>query len=68
MKITNNPNELIISIPKGVLEIKDIQDFIDLIRYKMIVSKSKASKEQIQELTNEINTELGELNKEMIED
>lgn len=68
MKITNNPNELIISIPKGVLEVKDIQDFIDLIRYKMIVSKSKASKEQIQELTNEINAELGERNKEMIED
>ena len=64
MKITNNENELTISIPKGILDINDVQDFIDFLRYKIIVSKSKATEEQIQELADEINSELGILNKE----
>lgn len=64
MKITNNANELIISIPKGILDISDIQDFIDLLRYKILVSKSKASPDQIQEIADEINIELNQLNEE----
>jgi len=63
MKIKNNPKELLISIPKGVIGMKDIQDFIDFIRYKMIVSKSKATEEEIEKLTEEINQELGKSNK-----
>jgi hypothetical protein len=58
MKITNNPDELLISIPKGLIEEKEIQDFIDFIRYKMIVSKSQAKVADIEELTQEINQEL----------
>ena len=68
MKITNKENELTISIPKGILDINDVQDFIDFLRYKIIVSKSEATEEQIQELTDEINSELSELNKESTED
>ncbi len=67
MKITNNPNELLISIPKGLIDIQDIQDFIDFIRYKMIISKSKASKEEIEALSREINKQLGEANKTFTE-
>lgn len=63
MKITNNPNELLISIPKGLIDMRDVQDFIDFIRYKMIVSKSEATEEEIEALTQEINQELGEINK-----
>ena len=66
MKITNNPNELLISIPKGLIDMKDIQDFIDFIRYKMIVGKSKASEEDIEGLTQEINEELGAANKDFL--
>lgn len=58
MKITNKTNELIISIPKGILDIDDIQDFLDFLRYKVLVSKSKATEEQIQEVVDEINQEL----------
>jgi len=68
MRITNNPNELVISIPKGVLDINDIQDFLDFLRYKILVSKSEATEEQIQELVDEINQELGNLNQEKTED
>jgi hypothetical protein len=64
MKITNKTNELIISIPKGILDIDDIQDFLDFLRYKVLVSKSKATEEQIQEVVDEINQELGKLNQD----
>ncbi len=63
MKITNNPNELLISIPKGLIDMQDIQDFIDFIRYKMIVAKSEASEAEIEALSQEIEQELGESNK-----
>ena len=68
MKITNKTNELVIAIPKGILDINDIQDFLDFLRYKILVSKSKATEEQVQELVDEINLELGKLNKTQRED
>ena len=68
MKITNKTNELVISIPKGILDINDIQDFLDFLRYKILVSQSKATEEQVQELVDEINLELGKLNKTQRED
>ena len=63
MRITNNSDELLISIPKGLIDPVEIQKIIDLVRYKTIVSKSKASKENIEELTNEINESLSKKNK-----
>ncbi len=63
MKITNTKDELLISIPKGLMEISEIQRFIDLIRYKTIISKSQATDEQIEEVTNEINENLAQFNK-----
>ena len=62
MKITNNSNGLVISIPKGILEVRDIQDFIDFVRYKVIISKSESSKEDIENLIQEINEDLGIIN------
>jgi len=63
MKITNTKNELLISIPKGLMDISEIQRFIDLIRYKTIISKSQATEEQIEEVTNDINENLAQFNK-----
>jgi len=63
MKITNTKDELLISIPKGLMDISEIQRFIDLIRYKTIISKSQATEEQIEEVTNEINENLAQFNK-----
>ena len=42
---------------------RDVQDFIDFIRYKMIVAKSEASEEDIEALSQEINQELEKANK-----
>ncbi|MBE2206010.1 MAG: hypothetical protein IAE84_00420 [Saprospiraceae bacterium] len=63
MKITTNADEVLISIPKGILEMRDIQDFIDYVRYKVIISKSKATDADIAALTEEINEALGASNK-----
>ena len=63
MKITNTKDELLISIPKGLMDISEIQRFIDLIRYKTIISKSQATEEQIEEVTNDINENLAQFNK-----
>lgn len=68
MRIRNKTNELVISIPKGILDINDIQDFLDFLRYKILVSKSKATEKQVQELVDEINLELSKLNKTQKED
>lgn len=67
MKVINNTNELTIIIPKGVLDLSDIQDFIDLLRYKMLVSSSSASSNQIQEVSNEINMGLSQKNEKRLE-
>jgi len=67
MKITNNPNELLISIPKGLIEMRDIQDFLDFIRYKMIVAKSEATEKDIEMLTDEIDEELGKANENFVD-
>lgn len=64
MKIANSTNELVITIPKGILELKEIQDFLDLIKYKMLVARSQASDAQIEEMANEINEELGKWNQD----
>ena len=45
------------------MDISEIQRFIDLIRYKTIISKSQATEEQIEEVTNEINENLAQFNK-----
>ena len=66
MKVTNNPNELLISIPKGLIDMEDIQDFIDFLQYKILVSKSEASKEDIEKLTEEISHSLKEANKSFL--
>ena len=43
MKVTQNQSELVITIPKGIVSLLDIQSFLDYIRYKTIVAKSQAN-------------------------
>ena len=68
MKITQKADELIISIPKGILEINEIQEFLDYLRYRVLVSRSKATDEQINALSKEINMALGKRNASVSED
>jgi hypothetical protein len=63
MNITQNQSELIITIPKGIVSLLDIQAFLDYIRYKTLVAKSQATDADIDKLSQEINGELAENNK-----
>ena len=63
MRISNRGNEMVITIPTNLIDIADIQEFIDFLRYRMLVAKSKATEKDIEQLSEEINKELGEHNK-----
>ena len=54
MTIERTEDEIIIRIPANI-DIDDIQDMVDLIKYREIVSKSKATQQQIDELSKDIN-------------
>jgi hypothetical protein len=64
MKITQNQTEFVITIPKGLVSLLDIQVFLDYIRYKSLVSKSKATDKDIENLSLDISTELAKNNKQ----
>jgi len=55
MKIQNINNELTITIPNGIVDIVEIQHFLDYLRYKSIVNKSQATEEDIEQIAEEIN-------------
>ena len=63
MKVTQNQSELVITIPKGIVSLLDIQSFLDFIRYKTIVAKSQATDADIENLSQEINVEIAKNNK-----
>lgn len=53
MKIERTKNEVIIRIPAAV-NVDDLQDLADLIEYKEIASKSKATQQNVDELVSDI--------------
>ncbi len=54
MTIERTEDEIIIRIPANI-DIDDIQDMVDLIKNREIVSKSKATQQQIDELSKDVN-------------
>ncbi|WP_184549530.1 hypothetical protein [Mucilaginibacter sp. FT3.2] len=54
MIIERNSKEVIIRLPASV-NTDDLQNFIDYARYKELVSKSKATQQDIDELADNIN-------------
>jgi K+-sensing histidine kinase KdpD len=58
MKIIRKADQFIITIPKGLFDINEIQELLDLLRYRSLVSESKASEEQVQEVVDEISERL----------
>jgi hypothetical protein len=58
MVIARENNEIIIKIPDAeeVISIADLQYLIEFIKFRKIVSQSKASQEEIDELAREVNS------------
>lgn len=62
MIIESKDNEIIIRISPNV-NLEDIQKSLDFIRYKEIISKSKATQSDVDSLAKEINKDWWSKNK-----
>lgn len=47
-------NNVIIKIPVGLVNISEIQNLLDFLRYKEIAKKSKATKKDFEDLINSV--------------
>ena len=55
IQVENQYNQLIITIPSGVLDILEVQNFLDYLKYRMIVAKSRATEQDIEDISESIN-------------
>lgn len=67
MKIERGNNEIRFTIPDNIVDIDEIQYFIDYVRFKEITSKSKATKADSEKIADEINKSWWEKNKSRFE-
>ena len=62
MTIERTADAIIIKLPTNI-NIEEIQRFLNYLRYKEIVAKSKATQEDIDKLAREVNKSWWEKNK-----
>jgi hypothetical protein len=55
MKVEYQNNDVVLTFPKNVMDISEIQNLIDYVKYREIISKSNASQSDADNLANEIN-------------
>lgn len=59
MKIQSNTEELIITVNRNEVDIASVEKLVKTIRYKELVSKSKATSKQAGEITKDIKKGIG---------
>ena len=59
MIIERNKKEILVRL-SAQTNTSDLQDMLDFLEYKELVSKSKATKTEIEELTNQVNRSITE--------
>ncbi len=62
MLLERQNNEIVIRIPNNI-DINVLQNFIDYLKVKTILSKSKASEESIENISSDINNSWWNKNK-----
>lgn len=67
MRVENENSEIKITIPSNIIELSEIQRFIDYIKFKEINNQSKATQEQADKLAEELNQSWWEKNKHKFE-
>lgn len=65
MTITRNGDELIIKLPTNI-DIKVLQRLIDYINYNELTLKSKATQEEVNKLSKDVNKNWWEQNKDRL--
>ncbi len=63
MKVTTSSTEILISLEKNAINLKDVQRFIDFLRLKEITYKSRAGDDDVGNMANEINEDWYKNNK-----
>lgn len=59
MIIERNKKEILVRL-SAQTNTSDLQEMLDFLEYKELVSKSKATKTEIEELTNQVNRSITE--------
>ena len=65
MKIQSNAEEVVITINRNEMDIDSVERFVKTLRYKKLLSKSKASNKQVDEITNDIKIRIGKRVKQL---
>jgi len=55
IKVSQDKNDLVIRIPEGTLDIKEIQEIVDYITFCSLTVKSKATDKDVENLSNDID-------------
>lgn len=67
MKVVAENNEIKLTFSEKILNLTEIQSLVDYLKFREINSKSKASQEQADQLSNEINQSWWDKNKHKFE-
>ena len=65
MKIQSNAEEVVITINRNEMDIDSVERLVKTLRYKKLLSKSKASNKQVDEITNDIKIRIGKRVKQL---
>lgn len=67
MRIESENNEIKLTFSKNIVDLSEVQGFIDYIKFREINSQSKATQEQADKLSDEINEVWWDKNKDKFE-
>lgn len=67
MRIERSNNEIKFTIPDNIVDITDIQSFVDYIKFKEISSKSKGTGSDVDKLSDDINQSWWDKNRSKFE-
>lgn len=67
MKVEYQNDDVVLTFPKNVMDISEIQNLIDYVKYREIISKSTATQADADTLANEINESFWERNRAFVE-
>ena len=59
MKIQSNAEEVIITISRKEMDVESVEKLVKTLRYRELLSKSKASAKQIKQITGDIKKGIG---------
>lgn len=55
MQVEKKYDQLVMTIPTGVLDVLEVQTLLDYLKYRVILARSQATEQDIEELSESIN-------------